>query len=232
MRKSLVVLFGVVVAAMAVQAEQVPFTDKDLETEESMWNLYERWRAVYASPSGDLAYKISRFEVFKKNARYVSESNKKKGMTYKLGLNKFSDMTMEEFTAKYTGARPGPLAGLERTTTSTASRASVASDVPSSWDWRDYGAVTPVKDQKNCSCCWAFSVVAAVESINKIKTGELLTLSEQQVLDCSGAGDCKWGYPKSAFDYAIKTGITEDSNRQPPYYPPTRPGRTCANLTL
>lgn len=56
-------------AVAAVQADDhVPFTDKDLETEESMWNLYERWRAVYASSSsssGDLADKVSRFEVFK-----------------------------------------------------------------------------------------------------------------------------------------------------------------------
>ncbi len=153
MRKQLVVVLALLVAAAAAMAmadeEDVTWTDKDLETEESMWNLYERWRAVYASSSsssGDLADKVSRFEVFKENARYIHESNKKEGMTYKLGLNQFSDMTMEEFTAKYTGAKPGPrISGSEPLP-------AVGDDccVPKSWDWRNYGAVTPVKDQGSC----------------------------------------------------------------------------------
>lgn len=56
--------------------------------------------------------------------------------------------------------------------------------------------------------CWAFSAVGAVESINAIWTGNLLNLSEQQVLDCSDGGDCSWGYPSKAFNYAISNGIT------------------------
>uniref|UniRef100_A0A0E0C6X2 Cathepsin propeptide inhibitor domain-containing protein n=1 Tax=Oryza meridionalis TaxID=40149 RepID=A0A0E0C6X2_9ORYZ len=234
MRKSLVVVLGVVVAAaamaVAASAHDVPFTDKDLESEESMWSLYERWRSVYASSSssGDLAEKVSRFEVFKKNARYIHEFNKRKGMSYWLGLNKFADMTSEEFMAKYTGAK------VDDTGVSGAGAASEAEEeqllvgdvgLEAAWCWS----------------CWAFSAVGAVEGINAIMTGNLLTLSEQQVLDCFGAGDCSggWpdqaqqyivldcfgagdcsgGWPDQAQQYIVKNGITLDRCGKEPYYP-------------
>ncbi len=72
----------------------------------------------------------------------------------------------------------------------------------------------------NVGSCWAFSVVGAVESTYKIKKGKLLTLSEQQVLDCSGPGNCSGGSTYLAFDYVIKTGITVNGTGKPPYYPP------------
>nr|TKR98080.1 hypothetical protein D5086_0000206660 [Populus alba] len=58
------------------------------------------------------------------------------------------------------------------------------SDMPTSKDWRKAGAVTPVKDQGACGCCWAFSTVAAMEGIIKLKTSKLISLSEQQLVDC------------------------------------------------
>jgi cathepsin L len=57
--------------------------------------------------------------------------------------------------------------------------------IPTAWDWRDQGAVNPVKDQASCGSCWAFSSVAALETANFINTGTLLSLSEQQLVDCS-----------------------------------------------
>jgi len=68
--------------------------------------------------------------------------------------------------------------------------------------------------------CWAFSMVASVEGINAINTGTLLTLSEQEVLDCSGYGDCKGGYTYGSFLHAIDHGLAVDSLGNPPYYPP------------
>ena len=86
-------------------------------------------------------------------------------------------------------------------------------------DWRDHRAVTAVKDQGQCGSCWAFSAVGAVESVNAIVTGNLLTLSEQQMLDCSGAGDCTYGgYTYYAMLYAISNGLTLDQCGKTPYY--------------
>lgn len=142
-------LLAVLLAAMAAAAAQgVPLTDKDLESEESMRSLYERWRVVHTVPR-DLAEEESKFEVFKTNARYINDFNKK-DMPYKLGLNKFADMTLEEFTSKYTGAKVLPDDAMVKDVVVDSSEQAVG-DVPSSWDWRDHGAVTPVKDQASCS---------------------------------------------------------------------------------
>lgn len=143
---------SVLVAAMTVAAvHSFPLTDKDLESEENMWNLYERWRAVY-TVSRDLAEKKSKFEVFKANARYIHEFNKKKDVTYKLGLNKFSDMTSDEFTAKYTGALPEADDDVVDSFNILSTQPLVhgGEDAPLAWDWRDHGAVTRVKDQGKC----------------------------------------------------------------------------------
>lgn len=65
-----------------------------------------------------------------------------------------------------------------------------------------------------------FSAVGAVEGINAIMTGNLLTLSEQQVLDCSNTGDCiKGGDPRAALQYIVKNGVTLDQCGKEPYYP-------------
>ncbi|KAI4296984.1 hypothetical protein L6164_036897 [Bauhinia variegata] len=97
-------------------------------------------------------------------------------------LNKFSDLTIEEFIASHTGRRNPSL----RKSSKVASFSPLdLDDVPASLDWREKGAVTPVKDQGSC---WAFSTVAAVEGITKIKTGKLVSLSEQQLEDCATYG--------------------------------------------
>ncbi|RYR15503.1 uncharacterized protein [Arachis hypogaea] len=56
-------------------------------------------------------------------------------------------------------------------------------DSYASVDWREKGAVSPLKDQGQCGSCWAFSTVAVVEGINKIVRGELISLSEQELVD-------------------------------------------------
>jgi C1A family cysteine protease len=148
-------------AAMAVVvAKGVPLTDKDLESEASMWSLYERWRSVH-TVSLDLEEKERRFETFKENARYINEFNKRKDVPYKLGLNQFSDLTLEEFTSMYTGALPEDVDANRDDDTSLASAVTssdeqplvTAGDVPDVWDWREQGAVTAVKDQGNCGTC-------------------------------------------------------------------------------
>ncbi|KAL2475220.1 KDEL-tailed cysteine endopeptidase CEP1 [Abeliophyllum distichum] len=87
--------------------------------------------------------------------------------------------------------------------------------VPSSMDWRKKGAVTGVKDQGQCGCCWAFSAVAAMEGINQLSTGKLISLSEQELVDCDTSEDmgCNGGLMDNAFEFIIKNhGLTTESS--------------------
>lgn len=91
-----------------------------------------------------------------------------------------------------------------------ASRAAIAQRLakigapPPSVDWRDQGAVTPVKNQGQCGSCWAFSTTFAVEGINKLNTGDLVSLSEQQLVSCDKTNSgCNGGLQTDAIDYLV-----------------------------
>ncbi|RLN29637.1 hypothetical protein C2845_PM05G15730 [Panicum miliaceum] len=80
---------------------------------------------------------------------------------------------------------------------------------PKSVDWVKKRVVTPPHVQRGQDC-WAHAAVGAVEGINAIRTGKLIKLSEQQVLDCNnlsnGTYGYGYGYPHLAFDYIFRNG--------------------------
>lgn len=78
------------------------------------------------------------------------------------------------------------------------------------FSWADQGKVTPVKDQGGCGSCWAFGTHGAFEGSYAILNNALINSSEQDTLDCSGAGSCAGGW--WAYDYLVKTGSAEESN--------------------
>ncbi|QCE14890.1 vignain [Vigna unguiculata] len=205
-------------------ANSFDFHEKDLASEESLWDLYERWRSHH-TVSRSLGEKHKRFNVFKANVMHVHNTNKM-DKPYKLKLNKFADMTNHEFRSTYAGSKVNHHRMFRGTPhgNGTFMYENVGS-VPASVDWRKKGAVTDVKDQGKCGSCWAFSTVVAVEGINQIKTNKLVTLSEQELVDCDTEENqgCNGGLMESAFEFIKqKGGITTESN-----YPYTAQEGTC-----
>lgn len=89
-------------------------------------------------------------------------------------------------------------------------------DLPKIFDWRwQAGGLQPIRNQKNCGSCWAFSVIATLEGLIKIHTGKVVDLAEQTLVStCSNAGSCSGGYFR-AFDYLRSPGIPDE--QQDPY---------------
>lgn len=156
-----VLLLGIILVALALAFSLVrciPFDDEDLATEESLWNLYERWRSHH-TVSRDLDGKYERFDVFVENVKFIHEFNKKDDASYKLSLNKFGDMTNEEFRRWYAGSkvqhhklRRGSLHGDGRSFMheNGSFMHENAHNFPALVDWRQKGAVTGIKDQGQC----------------------------------------------------------------------------------
>ncbi|CAH8350103.1 unnamed protein product [Eruca vesicaria subsp. sativa] len=179
------------------------YQDDELESEESLLKLYDRWRSHYHAPFNVTTQGVDRYEVFRSNANYIMKINKMK-LPYKLKLNHFANLTQIEVVDMYSGI------SAEEETTTIIENTDV--DPPDSMDWRERGAVTDVKNQKKCNSCWAFATVATVEGLNFITTKRLLSLSEQQLLDCSSEdNNCKGGTRGVAFQFIAEKGITTET---------------------
>ncbi|KAH9303444.1 hypothetical protein KI387_015027, partial [Taxus chinensis] len=184
----------------------VGYTPADLLSEEKMVDLFESWLAKHNKFYNGLEEKEARFELFEDNLRYIDGVNRKR-LEYWLGMNEFADMSHGEFKAQYLGTRPD-LSTRTRSDQSKGFTYEKAVDVPKSVDWRKKGAVTGVKNQGQCGSCWAFSTIVAVEGINKIVTGNLTSLSEQELVDCNTPSNqgCNGGVMDIAFKFIINNG--------------------------
>ncbi|KAF8028962.1 hypothetical protein BT93_E1588 [Corymbia citriodora subsp. variegata] len=178
--------------------------------------VFERWMARHGRIYMDNLEKAKRYEIFLKNLRFVENFNKEANRSYTVGLNQFSDLTMEEFKARYTGYQATSKS--LKSSTATTFKYQNATQVqyispPESVNWVDKGVVGNVKDQGDCSSCWAFSAVGAVESMLAIKRSVFANLSEQQLIDCDkGSRGCKGGRMDRAFDYIHRHGIAYDKD--------------------
>ncbi|XP_074587762.1 low-temperature-induced cysteine proteinase [Curcuma longa] len=189
-------------------------------------DLFESWIRAHGKRYASEGEKLARFRAFQDNLDFVDAHNADGNSSYELGLNAFADLLSHEFRA----ARLGLSAGLAAPRANRTMFWGSYGSIPSSLDWRNDGAVTSVKDQGSCGDCWAFSATGAIEGINKIVTGSLVSLSEQELCDCDQSynNGCNGGLMDYAFKWVIQNhGIdTEDD------YPYQAKQRTCVKNKL
>ncbi|MQL79644.1 hypothetical protein Taro_012100 [Colocasia esculenta] len=186
--------------------------------------LFHRWmvkhRRVYTQPEE----KATRYANFLRNIEFVRMRNAATASGgSRVGLNVFADFSNEEFKEMYSSRALKSKAALEREgrkrlMESAERRVAITCDVdvPTSLDWRKKGAVTAVKDQGQCGGCWAFSSTGAMEGINAITTGELISLSEQELIDCDTSNDgCNGGYMDYAFEWVTSNGGIDTEQNYP-----------------
>ncbi|XP_034910305.1 cysteine proteinase COT44 [Populus alba] len=218
-------LFLLFTMSSALDMSILTSSDNQLNHGRSSWrsddevmSMYKWWLAKHGKAYNRLGEEAERFEIFKNNLRFIDEHNSQ-NHTYRVGLTKFADLTNEEYRAMFLGTRSDAKRRLMKSKSPSERYAFKAGDkLPESVDWRAKGAVNPIKDQGSCGSCWAFSTVAAVEGINQIATGELISLSEQELVDCDrtyNAG-CNGGLMDYAFQFIINNGGL-DTEKDYPY---------------
>ncbi|QDZ25120.1 papain cysteine protease [Chloropicon primus] len=225
-----VFLGGTLTATQAVRTARTrhatSLEDLDNEPMDLFRMFVERHGKVYK----DESERQQRYDNFVENLELAKAFNARtEGGSTTYGITKFSDWSEKEFSEKVlmrkqAGARPPrqgylPVKGDLK-------------DAPASWDWRDHGAVTPVKNQGTVGTCWAFSAVGNIEGQYALVDGNLESLSVEQVTDCDGGsfpnnrtGDCQvfGGWPFLAYEYVIRVGGLElDSD-----YPYCMLNETC-----
>jgi C1A family cysteine protease len=171
------------------------------------WKEFSIFQERFTKRYSSIQELETRFSIFRKNFIDILYHNADFTQNFTLGVNQFTDLTPEEF--KSTVVKNGLKTRVG--SYGCKSFSSSASGVPSSIDWRTRGAVTSVKDQGQCGSCWTFSATGAVEGAWAISSGQLIDLSEQELVDCAtgvsyGSHGCNGGQMDGAFKYVIENG--------------------------
>jgi len=212
----LLIQAAVAVCCLLVAAQAHLLHNPDLD------HIWEEFKTQHSRLYPDNDQELKRRHIFEEHLEMIHEHNLQADLgkhSYRMGLTPFSDWSLEEFK-KFLNLRLKssdeqlPNAHVEPPTVTFVT----SSYTPDTVNWVAQGAVTPVKDQGSCGCCYAFSATGALEGQMFIKTGNLVSLSEQNILDCSssqGNQGCNGGAIPFAFRYVQTNGGIDTESSYP-----------------
>eukprot|EP01119_Soliformovum_irregulare_P018654 TRINITY_DN5768_c0_g1_i1.p1 TRINITY_DN5768_c0_g1~~TRINITY_DN5768_c0_g1_i1.p1 ORF type:complete len:344 (-),score=75.26 TRINITY_DN5768_c0_g1_i1:32-1042(-) len=198
MKTTIIFLLLLIVAALANHSD------------EQKWKEFKK---KYAKSYDTVEEEAKRFAMFQRKLARIEAHNSDERHSYKIGINHMSDLSVEEYREKYLGFR----AKEENVKIPTDQDNSVGA-LPLNVDWTQKNAVTYVKNQGQCGSCWTFSTTGSIEGFHAIHYGVLVSLSEQNILDCTWGPlyndtGCNGGDTRSAFQYVVNNkGIDTEAS--------------------
>ncbi|XP_036449136.1 cathepsin L1-like [Colossoma macropomum] len=200
------------VAILVVVAGATSISLEDLE--------FQAWKLKFGKSYGSVEKESQRKMIWLDNHKLVLKHNilADQGIkSYRLGINRFADMDNQEYQQMLKGCL-GSFNETEIDNATTFLQPVEGTALPKTVDWRAAGYVTEVKDQCHCGSCWAFSATGALEGQMFKKKKKLVSLSEQQLVDCSwssGNHGCTSGLAYKAFEYIKSSGGLEKASTYP-----------------
>ena len=188
--------------------------------------LWHKFKNLFTKSYEDRTEETLRRQVFYDNLHKIEALNKEQA-GFRAEMNEFGDLTDEEFRTQRLGKIQSVGGKYHRVGAQFMFPENEnAASLPQTVDWRQHGYVTPVKNQGPCGSCWSFSTTGSLEGQTFRATGKLVSLSEQNLVDCStveGDHGCNGGLMSDAFSYiAINGGIMSEAD-----YPYTHVKGNC-----
>lgn len=163
-------------------------------------------------------FNYDHFLTFKKNVKMIEKHNAENN-SYDLEINHLSDQVISFTNILY------------HPSNTTYQGETLNATLPFSIDWREKDIITNVKNQGHCGSCWSFSATGAIEAVHALSTGNLLNISEQELIDCSdtyGNQGCNGGSMDNALKYVIDNGLC--SENEYPYMGESGECQTCKSV--
>jgi len=167
-------------------------------------HIWDEFKKQHSRRFTDKDHELKRRHIFEDHLEMIHEHNLQADLgkhSYRMGITPFSDWSVEEFK-EFLNIRHGDKNGHDEEPPTV--QMVTSSYTPDTVNWVAKGAVTPVKNQGSCGCCYSFSATGALEGQMFLKTGKLVSLSVQNILDCSasqGNQGCNGGAIPYSFRY-------------------------------
>tara|TARA_B100000575_G_scaffold294645_1_gene312603 strand:- start:1877 stop:3271 length:1395 start_codon:yes stop_codon:yes gene_type:complete len=160
--------------------------------------LFHHWINHYNKKYTTVEEYKTRFNIFKTNTLYILNH---RHTSFTLGHNIYSDLSPVEFKYRL-GYKPNINKNIDSKLSTSFISNTALKQPTNSIDWRNKGAVTPVKNQGQCGSCWSFSTTGAIEGAYFLKTGNLVSFSEQELVSCDNTDQgCNGGLMDNAFEW-------------------------------